>query len=77
MVASKARKEEVARLLKRIPDLGTRRAFEEWFQENGVTEEALEKLRSLSESDAKDDTSYGQEATESHSEKEGTGQEVK
>ncbi|MBB75924.1 MAG: hypothetical protein CMJ75_15570 [Planctomycetaceae bacterium] len=77
MVASKARQEEVARLLKRIPDLGTRRAFEKWFQENGVTEEALEKLRSLSESDAKDDASSGQEAAESHSKKERTGQEVK
>ncbi|MEE3371540.1 MAG: hypothetical protein VX346_19565 [Planctomycetota bacterium] len=76
-VASKARQGEVARLIKQIPDPSTRKAFEDWFQENGITEEALEKLRSLAEGDAKDDTSHDKETTQSHPSKERVGQEAK
>ena len=64
-VASKASHEEVARLLKQIPDPSTRKAFEDWFQENGITEDTLEKLRSMAEGDdSKDDKADDKEGKE-------------
>tara|TARA_B100000029_G_scaffold516090_1_gene626825 strand:+ start:175 stop:1581 length:1407 start_codon:yes stop_codon:yes gene_type:complete len=78
---SPASQEEVARLLKQIPDRSTRKAFDDWFQENGITEEALEKLRSLAEGDPQDDKADDKECLEtrpqeSPQERQG-GQEVK
>jgi hypothetical protein len=54
VVPSPASQEEVARLLKQIPDRSTRKAFADWFQEHGITADVLEKLRSMAEGDAKD-----------------------
>lgn len=39
--------DEVRALLKQLDDPDVRAAFEAWFEENGVDEETLEKLRSM------------------------------
>lgn len=51
----KDRNEEVERLLKQLRDPTVRRAFEDWIEENGVTEDALEKLCFVAEGDDTDD----------------------
>ena len=65
-VASKASQEKVARLLKQIPGPpAPGKAFEDWFQENGITEDTLEKLRSMAEGDdSKDDKADDKEGQE-------------
>ena len=51
----KDRNGEVERLLKQLRDPKERKAFEDWIQENGVTEDTLEKLRSMAKGDDADD----------------------
>ena len=45
----KDRNEEVEKLLKQLRDPQTRKGFEVWIKENGLTENTLEKLRSMVE----------------------------
>ena len=45
----KDQKGEVKRLLKRLRNPNDRKAFEDWFKNNGIDEDTLEKLRSMVE----------------------------
>lgn len=44
---------EVKKLLNKLEDKATREAFENWFKKNGVDQDALNKLRSMTETDDK------------------------
>jgi hypothetical protein len=52
-VTLKGQDNEVKQLLKQIRDPETRKAFEDWIEKNGLTEDTLEKLRSLANADEK------------------------
>ena len=68
----KDRNEEVERLLKQLRDPTVRRAFEDWIEENGVTEDVLEKLRSVAEGDDTDDgKSYDKDPKDDYGKAEG------
>ena len=51
----KDRNEEVEKLLKQLHDPKTRKAFEDWIEKNGLTEDTLKKLRSETEGDDSND----------------------
>jgi len=62
----------VERLLKQLRDPTVRRAFEDWIEENGVTEDVLEKLRSVAEGDDTDDgKSYDKDPKDDYGKAEG------
>jgi len=65
----KDRNEEVEKLLKQLLDPQTRKGFEAWIKENGVTEETLEKLRSTAEGDDTDDGKLDDNDTKDNYEK--------
>ena len=65
----KDRNEEVGKLLKQLLDPQTRKGFEAWIKENGVTEETLEKLRSTAEGDDTDDGKLDDNDTKDNYEK--------
>ncbi|MEC9091391.1 MAG: hypothetical protein VX438_01710, partial [Planctomycetota bacterium] len=56
----KTRIEEAEHLLKQLRDPNDRKAFEDWIAKNGVTQDTLEKLRSMA-ADHKNETEHSHE----------------
>jgi hypothetical protein len=71
----KEQNKEVEKLLKQLRDPQKRKAFEDWVEKNGLTEDVLEKLRAEAEDgDRGSDKSYGKDSKDEYEKAEDKGQ---